>query len=877
MNNKRFKTSFINHQDKRESFGFIVDLRQKTNKEIITPPNSFIKELKQKLSYKSIRKNSKLIKNQVDRNIYQAKKGAESINKRIKSISPNLLTIIKEESRSLAHQGLISTRWSKKISFKKYFKKLRRKRNRVNNYWLNSYQQKTNDFKEALDRGAMFLSNKINKKINIKNNKNAAEKKLLWYRSIFSFLFILILIIVPFKILAYFQFFSLDKLEAKILTSSQSAFSNLLAASDAVEKRDLKEAGFEFKQAADNFLEAEAELDKIGDSLLSLAALSDNPKFKLAAESKKFLRAGAIASSLGHNLVLSTNSLFAENKLSFSEKIDDFSYYGKLAVTDSFNLKNELSNIKSANLPAESRVKFSDLNRQVDLISSNLALFIESVEQFKNILGVNQDKRYLLVFQNNSELRASGGFLGSYALLDIRDGKIKNLEIPGGGSYDTEGGMNVRVVAPRPLWLVNTLWHFWDANWWPDWPKTAKNLMWFYEKSGGPTVDGVISLTPDVIEGLLEITGPIDLQAEYGLVIDSNNFWESVQKIAEYKNLVNDHPEEFSDTIISSTVINSNLPIKQGLENNSNNKPKKIIGDLTIKILEILPNKLNKENLLKILSLFEKNVSAKQILFYSAEETLQKELVNHGWAGEIKDTKGDYLLVVNTNIAGQKSDKKMREAIEHFSEVAINGEIINTVKITRAHTGYKNEFLSGVRNVDWLRVYVPLGSELISANGFIEPDAEYLQARPESYWEESALLKNENSAIIDPVSKTSIYQDDNKTVFANWLMVDPGESQTVIIKYRLPFKFFSEKNDKNFLEQINSLLNPDYSHFSYSLLVQKQPGAQSSQFTSTLKLTPGSSVYWSHLPEIKQGDGWEIKDYLDSDKYWPILLERNKY
>jgi len=48
--------------------------------------------------------------------------------------------------------------------------------------------------------------------------------------------------------------------------------------------------------------------------------------------------------------------------------------------------------------------------------------------------------------------------------------------------------------------------------------------MWFYEKSGGPTVDGVITLTPQIIEEFLAQTGSIDMQEEYGLIVDADNF-----------------------------------------------------------------------------------------------------------------------------------------------------------------------------------------------------------------------------------------------------------------------------------------------------------------------------------------------------------------
>ncbi len=734
-------------------------------------------------------------------------------------------------------------------------------------------------FKTKIWRKAITEKQKIlNRPAKVRANKQRikqAERKVTWYRSLFSFAIVLILIIVPLKILSYFQFLDIKSLEEKIMSRSQSALSNLMAATDSVNKMDFKTADVQFQNASQNFLAAQDELDRINDSILALAAISSDPKIKLAAESKKFLTAGALVSSLGHNLVSATDSLFNSQAGEFSAALNSFAYFGNLAVADAKDLEKEIKRIDPNNLPVEYQVKFESLQNKTNLLVDSLENFVDMGVKLKEVLGLSKDKRYLLVFQNNAELRASGGFLGSYALVDLREGQIRNLEVPGGGSYDTEAGMSVLVKAPEPLWLVNPLWHFWDANWWPDWPTTAENLMWFYEKSNGPTVDGVISITPTVVERLLEVTGPIDLMTEYGLVIDANNFWETVQKVVEDKNLAKFKPEAMVDFKKDSEPIESTIPLEQGLEVNTANKPKKIIGDLMAKILEVLPQKLDKDSLIKIISLFEQSLSEKQILFYFTDSNLQAEIADRNWAGEIRHSNRDYLMVVNTNIAGQKSDKKMIEKIEHQSEVTVNGDIINTVRITKTHTGVKREPLFGVRNVNWLRIYVPLGSQLLQADGFLAPDPEYLTEKPEADWEDNHRLANELKAKIHSGSNTKIYQENDKTVFANWVMVDPGETIDIIIKYRLPFNFFEQTNKENWLNRINEFLNPnEIDLLSYSLLAQKQPGAKPSQFSSQLTLPSSLTVFWRHPDDLVGEQGWEISDQLNSDRYWSILVNK---
>lgn len=700
-----------------------------------------------------------------------------------------------------------------------------------------------------------------------------------WYGPLLSFAVVLILIIIPFKLLAYFHVGDFSAWEQEIKLQSKTAVANLLAGAQAVSQQDFQGADDNFQAAGANFLAAQAELSHINDSLLALASFSNNPEIKLAAQSKNFLAAGATASSLGRNLVLATDKLLDSQQTDFSVRLSSFLEYGSKAVEEAESLEKIISRIKVTDLPEEYRGQFIALSQQTSRLAATLGSFVEAGQKFKEVLGLTRDKRYLIVFQNNAELRASGGFLGSYALVDIRQGGIKNLEVPAGGSYDTEAGRRVSVVAPEPLWLVDPLWHFWDANWWPDWPTTAKNLMWFYEKSGGPTVDGVIGVTPSVVESLLEITGPIDMGEEYGLVINSDNFWETVERVVERNNLAISHPQEI-DSIpsIPATAIVSSIPLLQDLENNSDNKPKKIIGDLLVRIMEVLPSKLDRDNLPKILSVFEQNMSAKHILLYFSDPQLQAELAQHNWSGEIRSTRADYLMVVNTNIAGQKSDRLMQEAIDHQSEITSDGSIINTINITRTHKGIKNEPLTGVRNVDWLRIYVPEGSELLEASGFRRPDDIYLQDRPEASWQNRPELLAENSARIDQASLTKIYEENNKTVFANWLMVDPGETAVVTIKYRLPYNLYHLSTSQGWREHLNSWLNPgDRELIPYSLLVQKQPGAAPSSFTSRLQLPSGLDVFWRYpddLPVSK--NSWEISSMLDKDKYWSIIVRNNK-
>lgn len=671
--------------------------------------------------------------------------------------------------------------------------------------------------------------------------------KFSWKRSVAFFALALLVIILPFKIFAYYKTFDLESLKGRVLGASEIALGDLTAASQSATQLNFDEASDNFSKAGENFLEAQKQVSEINDVFFSLASLAPGGEIKLASEGKKILVAGQVASSLGENLSLAMKSLFENKDKDILGILNSFTEYGKITAAEASDLDSKLKEIDINSLPSEYKEKFLFLQEKTEILKNGLTQFVDLADKLRIFLGANQDKRYLLVFQNNTELRATGGFIGSFALVDFKDGKIRNIEAPGGGSYDTEGGLRELVTAPQPLSLVNPLWHFWDANWWPDWPTSARKLMWFYERSDGPTVDGVISFTPTVLEKLLEVTGPIDMSEDYGVTLTAENFWEVTQAIVEKKPVIGEE-----------------------------NKPKKIIGELMDKIITELPVDLNKEKLVKLLSLTEKSLSEKQILFYFTDEKLQAEIENRGWDGEIRQTSRDYLSVINTNIAGGKSDKKIQETINQTTEIMPNGSIINTVKITRKHTGEKGESFVGVRNVDWMRVYVPAGSELLEAQGFRKPDEIYFEKPDESWKKDSLVYQEETTSKIHELSGTRIYEEEDKTVFANWTMVDPGESTVIYLKYKLPFVLEEDKSSESFWNKIKNLINFGGKElFPYALLAQKQSGSLGSEINSDLKLPDNFKIVWKYPNDLNLSDnGWQVNSKLDTDKYWAVLLEK---
>lgn len=120
--------------------------------------------------------------------------------------------------------------------------------------------------------------------------------------------------------------------------------------------------------------------------------------------------------------------------------------------------------------------------------------------------------RYLLLFQNNAEIRATGGLPGAWAVLEVEDGKI-SLGEQGSGASMGDLPKEVTAITPeeRDLFDVGLVRDFRNINFTPDFPRAAFIGAKILQLERNIDVDGVVSLDPVTLSYLLKGTGPITL------------------------------------------------------------------------------------------------------------------------------------------------------------------------------------------------------------------------------------------------------------------------------------------------------------------------------------------------------------------------------
>jgi len=496
-------------------------------------------------------------------------------------------------------------------------------------------------------------------------------------------------------------------------------------------------------------------------------------------------------------------------------------------------------------LPAGIGGNLGSLKNKVAATNDLVNAFLKVAPAIRSVLGETQARRYLVIFQNNAELRPTGGFIGSFALVDIDRGAVTAVEVPAGGSYDLEGSLKASVLSPDPLRLVRSKWEFQDANWFPDFPTSARKLAWFYNQSGGPTVDGVIAINAPVLAELLDAVGPINMPT-YGVVATSTSILQTAQEIVE-----------------SPT-------------SRAGGKPKQFIADLMPLVLQKLVS-ASGDQAIQAASIFAKALQQKDIQMSFADDSVERSFDSLGWTGQIDPVPQgfDSLELVRANIAGGKTDTMISTKIGHESVIGNDGFVTDHVTVTLTHTGRKGDEFTGVRNVEYLRLYVPEGSKLIKAGGDIKPPApSFFDIPPDGCGPDQTLASVEGAVLHDPNSGAAINNEFGRTVFGVWMQTDPGESSTVSFDYQLPFTVNPVEPASTTVAQRLGIAAIPAPSAPFGLIVEKQSGAINTEINSTLKLPAGWYPSFASPEGIAAPDGWSFTSNMDADKVIGAIISR---
>lgn len=597
----------------------------------------------------------------------------------------------------------------------------------------------------------------------------------------------------------------------QVLSSGDRGFSELKLAVASLKEKQYTSSADHFSLAYQLFDEANKKFppgsDRVIDTLRFLPGFSrlSSGKHALVA-GKYFALAGKPVAELVRNASVSQGAYAQGEKISLIDFLHQANTPLKETHTALERAEEELTHVSIEELPEEKRAQFLSVRTSLPTLLQIFSGFEKNGMLLEELLGGNGPRTYLFLLQNNQEMRATGGFIGSYAIIDISQGIIRRFFVD--GIFNPDGQLKENIVPPKPIQKISAGWSLHDSNWFPDFPTSAEKAIFFYEKTGGPTVDGVITLTPTVMQKLLTVTGPITLP-QYGLTVDADNFIPVVQEQVEVK-----FDKDF-------------------------NEPKRVLADLSRVLFEKVFSLQDRSASRQIAEALVMGLNEKHILLYARHPETEAIINEAGWSGRVLDTAKDYLSVIHTNINGYKTDGVIDESIRHKADIQGDGSIIDTVTITRSHRGGHTPYDWWNKvNADYLRVYVPKGSELLATKGttweFPEAPLDYERL---GFKQDADLEREESSTRVDKKSGVRISEDAGKTVFGAWVYVSPQESVTVEYQYRLPFRIDMRKLETSGVD-------------SYACLFQKQSGSLGSKLLLSIVLPEQGKLIWQTEPNL---------------------------
>jgi len=459
------------------------------------------------------------------------------------------------------------------------------------------------------------------------------------------------------------------------------------------------------------------------------------------------------------------------------------------------------------------------------LVYAEIVKVRDLVAQARNGVGLLPDliglpsgrKVYLVLFQNNMELRPTGGFIGSYGLVTFHQGRLVDFEVQ--DVYWADGQLKGHVEPPPDLkkYLGEAGWFLRDANWDPDFPASAAKAAWFLEKETGRTVDGVMALNLKVVAKILEATGEIQVP-DFGEKITAQNLFEK----AEYYSEVNFFP--------------------------GSTQKQDFLGALGKNLLMTL-KETSPAVLAGLVQSTYRSLRTKDLLIWLTDPKAAGLLAGFGWDGSLKklttnnspasqrgkqfETINDYLMVVEANVGVNKANFFVSRRLAHQVKLNADGNFEEILQLD-----YKNAALSevapGGSYKNYLRLYLPRQSEPLAVT-----------------------LKNPKTGETKLLDKKDweIKEDHQRTVLGFLVEVPVQQSRQVEVSYRLAAKLADQTG-------------------YYRLLVQKQSGLEDEDFQLRFEPPPGVTIFSAQPAPMTSTKGIVFNQKFDQDLQFEIGLAK---
>jgi hypothetical protein len=416
------------------------------------------------------------------------------------------------------------------------------------------------------------------------------------------------------------------------------------------------------------------------------------------------------------------------------------------------------------------------------------------------LLGADGPRTYLIIAQNNHELRATGGFISGVGEARTEDGRLSLLSFD--DSYAVDNLQVPHELTPPDFQRVlgGQLWFFRDANWDANFPTSAQRALDIYARDRGVQGDGVITLDLSALQFLVGAIGSLQVEG-IPEPVTRDNILQVVQAKWAQPSAGSDqewylHRKDFMGQIASAAM------------------------DRLVTGRDVEP--------LKLARALKQALDQKHILIYLTDPQAASLLRQQNWDGTLATplSPSDALLVVDSNVGFNKVDAVIARSIHYQVDLAAEEGPRARLTLTYQHlenrplgaciqeSRYSDTYADMMERCYWdyVRVYVPAGSQLRQGPDLPLPPG-------------SLLARNRDGVAPEPISPT--LTEDGWSVWAAFFDLTTLEQQTLTFEYQLPAGVVEYDLD---------------GCARYRLRVQKQPGTDAVPLRVEVTLPPAAEL-----------------------------------
>jgi len=312
------------------------------------------------------------------------------------------------------------------------------------------------------------------------------------------------------------------------------------------------------------------------------------------------------------------------------------------------------------------------------------------VSVFPKLVGTGEKRTYLVLFQNNMEIRPTGGFIGSYGIVRLENGKLIDFEVF--DVYQADGQLKGHVEPPTKLkeYLGEATWYLRDSNWDPDFPTSARRAQWFLDKETQVSVDGTIAVNLEVAKKVLSAIGEIEL-SDYQEKVNQENLFSKAEYYSEL------------GTFPGST------------------QKKDFLGSLAKEIIERIKQAKTTETLAVAGALLS-SLEEREMMLYVDDPEVESTLAILDWDGSIRSYQPtaetdsiftDYLFFNEANLGINKVNFFVQREIDQQIVVNNQGKVEEKLTLTYENQSPSENWPAG-HYKNYLRIYLKKGTILTS-------------------------------------------------------------------------------------------------------------------------------------------------------------------